>query len=392
VTLARLLRRAGRIEEARPLLEQFRASEDGADAIVRAEALCDLGAVLALSGGLAEAGPLLEEGLRVLELNEAWPALAEALINRCIYLIYGGRRQEGTGVLRQALALAEERDLPAVALRARANLIQLLIERDRFEQVVDEAKAALVVARERGDRLWERAMFSQQLPALFFLGRWDETVELGRPLLTGQADLDAVGASAWLGTVAAARGDKEMMERCLNLAEQRRESTYTDLRVAAENVLARDAIERGEPREAMEYGWAVVHAEGIGYESIEEAYALSIEAANLLGDTSPMAELYAFVADLPPARATPLLRAGRARLQAELAHRAGDENSSHLFEEEAIALLRSVGARPLLAQALLERARRHGDSEALTEARAIYEELGATRWLERIGETREVVA
>jgi hypothetical protein len=142
----------------------------------------------------------------------------------------------------------------------------------------------------------------------------------------------------------------------------------------------------------MEYGWAVVHAEGIGYESIEEAYALSIEAANLLGDTSPMAELYAFVADLPPARATPLLRAGRARLQAELAHRAGDENSSHLFEEEAIALLRSVGARPLLAQALLERARRHGDSEALTEARAIYEELGATRWLERIGETREVVA
>jgi class 3 adenylate cyclase/tetratricopeptide (TPR) repeat protein len=392
VTLARLLRRAGRIEEARPLLEQFRASEEGADPIVRAEALCDLGAVLALSGGLAEAGPLLEEGLRVLELNEAWPALAEALINRCIYLIYGGRRQEGTGVLRQALALAEERDLPAVALRARANLIQLLIERDRFEQVVDEAKAALVVARERGDRLWERAMFSQQLPALFFLGRWDETVELGRPLLAGQADLDAVGASAWLGTVAAARGDKEMMERCLNLAEQRRESTYTDLRVAAENVLARDAIERGEPREAMEYGWAVVHAEGIGYESIEEAYALSIEAANLLGDTSPMAELYAFVADLPPARATPLLRAGRARLQAELAHRAGDENSSHLFEEEAIALLRSVGARPLLAQALLERARRHGDSEALTEARAIYEELGATRWLERIGETREVVA
>src|SRR5207248_637185 len=85
LALARLLRYLGRIEEARPLLEQFRASADGTDPIVRAEALCDLGAVLAFTGGLDEAGPLLEAGLRVLELEEAWPALANALVNRCVY-------------------------------------------------------------------------------------------------------------------------------------------------------------------------------------------------------------------------------------------------------------------------------------------------------------------
>ncbi len=44
----------------------------------------------------------------------------------------------------------------------------------------------------------------------------------------------------------------------------------------------------------------------------------------------------------------------------------------------------SVGARPLLATALLARARRSDDAEALSEARSIYEELGATRWLERL--------
>jgi hypothetical protein len=160
--------------------------------------------------------------------------------------------------------------------------------------------------------------------------------------------------------------------------------------VAAANVLGRDALERGAPRETLKHGRTVLRAEGIGNEATEEAYALSIEAANLLGEEAAMAELAAFVAELPPARATPLLRAGRARLQAELIARSGDQRAARRFEDEAIELLRSVGARPLLAQVLLERAGRFDDSEALSEARAIYEELGAVRWLERIQGTSEV--
>ena len=124
----------------------------------------------------------------------------------------------------------------------------------------------------------------------------------------------------------------------------------------------------------------------------EEAYALSIEASVMLGDESAIGELVAFVDSLPPARATPLLRAGRARLGAELAHRRGDTEEAQRFEQEAIGLLRTVGARPLLALALVERARRGGDGQALAEARAIYQELGATRWLSRLEKGREVAA
>jgi class 3 adenylate cyclase/tetratricopeptide (TPR) repeat protein len=392
VTLARLLRYLGRIEEARRLLEQFRIKADGTDRVVRAEALCDLGAVLAWSGGLDEAGPLLEEGLHTLELEEAWPALANALVNRCVYLIYGGRRQEGTGVLRQALALAEEHDLPAVALRARANLVQLLIERDHFSEAVEEVNRALAIARERGDRLWERQVVAQEIPSLVVLGRWDEAMAAGEPMIAGQADLDALGAAEFLVSVAAARDDEQAVARCLSLAEERTESTYTDLRVAAANVLAREALERRAPKEALKHGRTVLRAEGIGNEAIEEAYALSIEAANMLGEEAAMAELEAFVAELPPARATALLRAGRSRLQAQLAHCAGDEVATERFEHEAISLLRSVGARPLLAQTLLERARRRDDGEALSEARAIYEELRAKRWLARIDEPSGIPA
>jgi hypothetical protein len=99
-----------------------------------------------------------------------------------------------------------------------------------------------------------------------------------------------------------------------------------------------------------------------------------------------LAELIDYVDNLRPAHATPLLRAGRARLQAEQADRAGDDDAADAFEQDAISVLRSIGALPLLAQALLERSRRRQDEAALAEARAIYSDLGATRWLLRIDE------
>ena len=110
------------------------------------------------------------------------------------------------------------------------------------------------------------------------------------------------------------------------------------------------------------------------------------------GDEDMMAELESFVAGLPRTRATPLMQAGRARLQAEQAHSRGDTQAAVGHEDEAITLLRSVGARPLLAKALLERSRRREDAAACGEARAICEELGAKRWLAKIDEGSGVVA
>ncbi len=399
VALATLLRYLGRLEEGRSLLESFRAHED-ADEVLQAEALTELAAALVFMGELQEAEPLLEEGLRVLELEQAWPALANALVHRGVYLLFNGRRQEGEGVLRQALALAERRDLPAVALRARGNLSQVSIELDRFSEALAQIKEGLAIARQRGDRLWERQMLGQLVPALYPLGRWDEALEVGLPLLREQADVDANEAAAFVAHIAAARGDEETLKRCISVAEQLRASTYVDLRVGAAVVLARDAIERGAADEAMAHARGVLlevspgasTIESVSWEVIEAIFALAAEAALVLGEESSITELEHFAERLPSARATPLMRAGRARLQAELAHRGGNDAGALGFEDEALSLLRSVGARPLLAQALLERARRHDDGEAFSEARAIYTELGASRWLERIGDAREVPA
>jgi class 3 adenylate cyclase/tetratricopeptide (TPR) repeat protein len=387
------LRYRGRMEEARDLVERFRAGGDpGADRVVRAEALIALAGLLTSSGELAEAGPLFDEALTVLEEEEAWPVLADALVYRAVYLLYNHRLREGAGVLQEARAIAEEHDLQAVALRARNNLIQVNIERDRFAEAVEQATDGLATARERGDRRWERAMIGQRNVATFMLGRWNEAVSDGEVLLGGQSDLDSIGAAAFMATIALARADDAMLERCRELAAANIDSTYVDLRLAASIVVARDALEGGASEEALRGATMVMGAGAASGEFLREAYAIAIDAALALGDDDAIAELEAFVAELPPVRATPLLRAGRARLAAEQAHRCGDHDAVDRAEDEAIALAREVGAQPMLARALLDRWRRRHDLEALAEARAIYAELGATRWLARIDEPTEVIA
>jgi class 3 adenylate cyclase/predicted ATPase len=393
VALAALLRYLGRLEEARPLLEPFRTlSSEAEDDMVRAEALAELAALLAFSGELREAGPLFEEALTRMELAEAWASLGGALVGRAVFLDLSGRRQEGSGVLRQALALADEHNLPLVAMRARINLVQILFERDRFEEALREVGDGLTLARERGDRLWERQFQGQQMPALYALGRWEEAIRVGSLLLAAEADLDALLGALALSGIAAARGDQGLLARCVELAAQRRDSTYLDPRAAARCVLARDALERDAPREALELLEDVLPSEVVASENRELAFALATEAAMALDDEQVLVELEAGVAALPQALTSPLLLAVRARLAAELADRRGDDRSAGEAQTRALELLRSNGARPLLAQALSEHARRSGDGGALAEARAICSELGATRWLEQIGQASEIPA
>ncbi len=393
VALGNLLRYLGHMAEARSLLEPFIEMPTHTDHILRAEALSELAGVLVFSGDLERAGPLIEESLTTLELEQAWTLLPTALVNRGIYLVLTGRRNEAAGVLREGRALAEQHDLPAVALRARLNLSQLSMERDAFVDAVEQANAALMISRERGDRVWERRLLCYQLaPSLYFLGRWDEVMQIGLPLLDTESEVDELAIASLLVSIAAARGDEALVERCASRATGRRDASYVDLRVSAAFVLARAAMERGSTAEALWLAKDVLNLDTASREGITDSLALSVEAAIALGDEGAMNELDSFVTVLPPARTTPLLSAGRARVRAELAHRAGDVGAAEQFEDEAIRLLRDVGARPMLAQALLERARRRQDGEALAEARVIYQELGAKRWLERIDELSEVAA
>ena len=330
------------------------SSEQGrsdVDPIVRAEALAELGRVLVLEGDLDTAGPLLEEALTTLEMSEAWPQLATALQTRTVFLIYRRRRQEGIGVLRQALVLAEEHGLTAVALRARFNLAAVWLDRDQLAEAVNEVREGLVLARERGDRAWELQLLGQLIAPLIVLGLWDEGGPVG-------VDADAGrprprrdhGGRVHEHDGGRARGDRRCSSAVSRSRNMRKDATYVDTRACAKLALARDAIERGQPEEALRLAGEVLPEDSTAGEFRSEAYALSVEAALGLSDEEPMAELVSFVNALPAARATPLLRAGRARLMAEQAHRRGDERLARSWEDEAISLTRATGARPLLAR------------------------------------------
>ncbi len=171
------------------------------------------------------------------------------------------------------------------------------------------------------------------------------------------------------------------LERCQSEASASLESSYIDLRVCATLTLSRGALERDAAEEALQLADEALSHEHIATEFSQEAYALGIEAAMMTGDDDAIARLIAVVDAMPPAAARKLMHAGRARLAAEQALRRRDELAAERFEDEAIALLRSMGARPLLARTLLERAGRHEDPRARDEGRQILTELGATRWL-----------
>jgi hypothetical protein len=104
----------------------------------------------------------------------------------------------------------------------------------------------------------------------------------------------------------------------------------------------------------------------------------------MTGTESTIMDVLASFDRLTKVMITPVRRAQRARLLAELAHRRGDADGARAAEGDAVELLRSVGAPSLLAGALLDAVRRRGDADALAEVREIYAELGATRWLERL--------
>jgi tetratricopeptide (TPR) repeat protein len=389
--LASILRFGGRLDEARDLLDRFRdADQSETDPIVRAEALGELASVQVAAGDLEDGARLIEEALGVLEEEQAWASLTPALISRAVYLILSHRYQEGQGVLRHALTMAERHDLPQVALRARFNLAAISIEAGQLTEAVDELDAGLRLARERGDRYFERLLLSQCVAPLVTLGRWDQASALS-DVLFGDVNLEALGAP-YFALVSAARGDDEMLARCVALAGRTRDSESVDIRGGAALVLARAALERSDLDEVQRVIDEFLTWPALPAEYIDEAYAISVQAAILSGDAGLMARRAKAMAAIRPAQRHRLVRATSARLEAQAAHQAGDPDRARRAEVQAEALLREVGARPRLAQAQLERARRRDDQEALNEARAIYSSLDASRWLERVDQEFGVTA
>ena len=393
VALGTMFVQHGRSEEAGEVLEPFRVGGDPqTEPTIVAHALATLSSALRVTGQAEEGDRLLEQALVTLEAEQSWAPLAEALCRKSFWLFVEERPQEGMALARQALVIAEAHDLASVALRARYSLVGQTLGDNRFEEGIDQAAEAVALARERGDRPWERAFIGLQVGGLVVLGRWDEATALAMPQIAGQRDLDAMGTSGIFALAASARGDEELCELCSSNAQEHRDSANADMWAAAALVDARMSFERGQHRQALELAQRAVAAERSLDEGKAEAFWLSIDAAIALADEQAIDQLAQFVPSLERVSSKPILLAGQARLAAEQAYRRGDPDAADCLEQDALGLLRSVGAKPYIARILIDRTRRRDDAAAAAEARELCEELGATRWLTQLGQASGVTA
>jgi class 3 adenylate cyclase/tetratricopeptide (TPR) repeat protein len=393
VTLAKLIAPFGRMVEARELLKRFLATEPpDADRVLRAQAQAALAHWTSLTGDPLAAESLFTEALSTLEREGAMPELAEAMARRSTHLDLLQRPEEQVALARHARSLAEQHDVISVALRATGSICASLIGRDRFTEAIGEAGHGLETARERGDGVQENFLLAALAQCYTALGRWDEAMELIPKLMALTGAQVELWAAPYAAQIADARGDAGLMARALEVAGRARNADEADAWGVAAGVEIRDQIRRGAFAEALREVTAVLHDYTASGESVTDAYWLGVDAALATGDDTAIATLIAYVDESPAGLKTPLRRAGSARLRAQRAHLADDEPEAKRNELEAEGLLGELGARPALADALLDRARRRGDEDAVAQARAIFEELGATARLQLLDERFGVTA
>jgi tetratricopeptide (TPR) repeat protein len=226
--------------------------------------------------------------------------------------------------------------------------------------------------------------------ANFSLGRWDEALEFAGELESA-SELMRLGYLLAVARIQAGRGELDALKRTLELATSEIGSSNTEFAngPVVARAIALNAL--GSHREALEIALPVALSRSeVANEDRREAYVEAGTASLALDDQPTVERLVAFVADLPPALRTPLLRSGAARFAGLLAARRGDIEQADERLTSAARELRSIESPFVLGQVLLEHAELlhtvARDDEAahlLAESREIFARLRATPWLQR---------
>jgi tetratricopeptide (TPR) repeat protein len=254
-----------------------------------------LGRLLFFSGDAEVAAERIEVALEIAETQGLPETLSQALITKSIILISRARRLEALALLRYALDVALEHEIPSAALRAYYNLADAGIRADAYQEAVDSVTKGLAVARRVGNRYWEWQFLGQVYP-FEALGMWDEALEMTRALPPIAVEESRLAANAFLGVVPFIhinRGDLEAAAASRSLFHGAEESA--DLQARAE----------GRYEEALasaKEAFAIRGMMGIGHEAVKDAFVEGIEAALATGRLDDAEEMLTTVDELPPGR------------------------------------------------------------------------------------------
>jgi tetratricopeptide (TPR) repeat protein len=319
-----------------------------------------------------------DQALEVAERLQRWDVLADALITRGATLAYRDRREEARALFMRGTDIALERDDPLAAWRGLNNLGWLAYLQDQLGESAAYAQRALETARARGDRVRMRESETSAAAIGADRGDWDGLEALAQSTTLNLEQL-ATGSDmlAPLAVIRAARGHRELLAELCAAARTGLEMDDRQARDSCTVAVAVAEAVTGAADEAL----ARLHpmlSEPTAFRAV--ALVTYLETARAQGRDDLVRETVAWVRQLPPAQATPTMRALADRFAALLADDGAE--AERLFTR-SVELLAEVGRPFERAKALLDHGERLGGRERLEEARAIFAGLGATPWAER---------
>jgi class 3 adenylate cyclase/tetratricopeptide (TPR) repeat protein len=356
-----------------------------------------LARILYFGGRPQEALERVETALDIAE--GLWlPEVLSQSLNTKAVILYSTkeRRREGLALLRYALEVAMDNDLPSAAMRARNNLADLAAGSDHYEESRQHDLEGLSMARRVGNRQQEWNFLGFQLYTFYALGEWDELLHMGAQLPTAAISQTRGPFAHHMLAIPAVhlqRGDLEQAKASFAVFPDAEASPDVQERAYALAGRANLLLAEGDPNGALSAAHralAVRHEVGWGNEGVKQAFITAIEAAFDLGDLTKVEEILELIEGAEPGRRSRTLYAHALRLRARLAAREGHDDQVEQNYREAAEIFREIATPFWLAQTLLEHGEwlvdHHRPGEAgplVAPARETFERLRAKPWLER---------
>ena len=387
--LAHVEQGTGRAEQALERLERAFAAvaSDEPDDDIAALA-SRLAQTYAIAGQYERAAEPNELALRVAQAQRLPEALIRALMTKALLARASDRPEEQLALLRHALRLALEHDLPESASVAYGNLSDACFFGDRYREALEVLEEALAHARRVGDRRNELYLLSETSYALAMTGSWNEALAAFAEIPEDQLPASAVHVSVVSGVleIYLHRGQLANAQELLSLfADLERTAKGEDAAIYAG---ARAAVHHaaGHHADALKAGMqaaGLAPIVGAGQQGVKQGLVSAVDAALSLGEREPADELLASIETLPAGLRSPFLEAHAQRFRARM----NDEEAGF---KTAAAGFREYNFPFWLAVTELEHGEwlaahgRASDAEPMVaEAREIFERLEAEPWLER---------
>jgi class 3 adenylate cyclase/tetratricopeptide (TPR) repeat protein len=348
-------------------------------------------------GGSEAARDYVEQALVLAERQHLPDVLSQALNTKALLLQMSGRWVETELLLRGALKIALEHDVPAAALRAYNNLGAVLGGLDRWQDALETTELSVSLARRVGDRRWEWGGTTTGIQHLVSLGRWDEALARADAFRAADGSekstysfvelADAVFVLAQRGDLTGARSMFDEIRQAIG------QSDDAQIRLACDYGQAVVLLAEGEYAGAQEIaGRALAAREQFGLmHGVKQSFVTAGEACLARGDGEALWRMLKALDEEGAGDSSPWLRAERARFEARLTALEGQSERAAAGLEHAARSLRPLRMPFRLAVVLLE----HGEllasqgagDEALRllyQSGEIFTELKARPWLERI--------